>query len=69
MAVGQGSWNRRVRIASAIYLAAGIVDFSYHLVAALSIGDQRITWNDLTVAFEASLFWPVDLVVRLLSGG
>jgi len=58
-----------VRLACAVYFAAGIADFSYHLVVALQIGDQRITWNDLVVAFEASLFWPVDLVVRLLSRG
>jgi len=64
-----GNRSRRLRLLSAIYLAAGILDFCYHLVVALRIGDQRITWNDLTVAFEASLFWPVDLVVRLLSGG
>jgi len=62
-------WRRRLHVLSAVYLAAGIVDFSYHLVAALRIGDQRITWTDVAVAFEASLFWPVDLVVRLLSGG
>jgi len=69
MAVFNGGWTRWVRLACAVYFAAGIADVSYHLVVALRIGDQRITWNDLMVAFEASLFWPVDLVVRLLSGG
>jgi len=69
MATAAGSWNRRLRLLSAVYLGAGIVNFSYHLIVALRIGDQRITWNDVTVAFEASLFWPIDLAVRLLSGG
>lgn len=63
--VGRGP----LRLLFAIYIAAGVADFAYHLIVALRIGDQRITWNDLIVAFEASLFWPVDLVVRLLSGG
>jgi hypothetical protein len=53
---------------SFVYLTAVILDFAYHLSLAVGVGDQRITWNDLAVAFEASLFWPVDVVVRLLSG-
>jgi len=69
MRVVAGWWSRRVRLLSAVYLSAGIVDFFYHLVVALRIGDQRITWNDLTVAFEASLFWPIDLIVRMLGLG
>ena len=69
MPLARSAWNRRLRLLSAVYLGAGILDFSYHLIVALKIGDQRITWNDLTVAFEASLFWPIDLVVRLLSAG
>ena len=62
-------WRPPLQLLFAIYISAGVVDFAYHLYVALRIGDQRITWNDLIVAFEASLFWPVDLVVRLLSGG
>jgi len=69
MTGARGQSNRRLRMLSAVYLGAGIIDFSYHLIVALRIGDQRITWNDLMVAFEASLFWPIDLAVRLLSGG
>jgi len=69
MTGARGQWSRRLQVLSAVYFGAGIVDFSYHLIIALRIGDQRITWNDLMVAFEASLFWPVDLAVRWLSGG
>lgn len=68
MAVKTEGRRRRIRLLSYVYLAAMILDFAYHLSIAMGVGDQRITWNDLAVAFEASLFWPVDVVVRLLSG-
>ena len=68
MAVITKKRRQRIRALSFLYLAAMILDFAYHLSTAMGVGDQRITWNDLAVAFEASLFWPVDVVVRLMSG-
>jgi hypothetical protein len=67
VAVSTETRRRRIRILSFLYLAAAVLDFAYHLSVAMGVGDQRITWNDLAVAFEASLFWPVDVVVRVLS--
>jgi len=57
------------RLAAIVYIALGCADMAYHLAHASVIGDQRITWSDVVVGFEASLFWPVDVAVRLIAGG
>jgi hypothetical protein len=46
-------------------LAAG-GDFAYHLIDYLHTGDQAIELSEVTVAFSASLFWPVDIVAMML---
>ncbi len=59
--------RRRVRLVSLLYLAAALADFGYHIVNALYVGDHHLGWNDVVVGFEASLFWPVDLAVQILT--
>lgn len=46
-------------------LAAG-GDFAYHLIEYLHTGDQAIEFSEVTVAFSAALFWPVDIVAVTL---
>lgn len=52
-----------------LYLLGIVGDFLYHLATAFWVGDQRLTWSDAVVGFEASLFWPVDLAIKLLVSG
>jgi hypothetical protein len=46
-------------------LAAG-GDFAYHLIDYLHTGDRVIEFSEITVAFSAALFWPVDIVAMTL---
>jgi hypothetical protein len=52
----------------AAYLVGMATDFGYRLVAVYGIVDQRLSWSDGLIAFQASLFWPVDVAIRLIAG-
>ena len=46
-------------------LAAG-GDFAYHLIEDVRTGNDAIDFSDITVAFSAAVFWPVDLIAMAL---
>ena len=52
----------------AAYLVGMAGDFGYRLVVVYGIADQRLSWSDGVIAFQASLFWPVDVAIRLIAG-
>ncbi len=60
-----GQSSRRMRWLIWIYIAGIVLDLALHLVLDLQTGDRRISLGELAVGWQASLFWPVDLVFRL----
>jgi len=61
--------ERRRRVSAwilGLYAAGIVVDFIFHLYLAQQIGDRRISASDLAVAVTASLFWPADILFRLM---
>jgi hypothetical protein len=46
-------------------LAAG-GDFAYHLIEDVRTGNDAIEVSDITVAFSAAVFWPIDLIAMAL---
>ena len=48
------------------YALVGCGDFAYHLIEDLHTGNQAIEVSDVTVAFSAAVFWPVDLIAMAL---
>jgi hypothetical protein len=53
-------------VAFALYGVGIAADLVLRLLAELHTGDRTIGAADLAVAFQASLFWPVDLLFRVL---
>jgi hypothetical protein len=51
------------------YALAGSGDFVYHLIEDLRTGNQAIEASEVTVAFSAAVFWPVDLIAMVLLAG
>ena len=49
-----------------LYAAAAAGDFALHLDADRRADRDWLAPASLAVAFSASLFWPVDIVARLL---
>ena len=49
-----------------LYGAAAGGDFAYHLIGDLRTSDRVIAYSDVAVAFSAALFWPLDLVAKVL---
>ena len=49
-------------------LAAG-GDFAYHLIEDVRTGNDAIDFSDITVAFSAAVFWPIDLIAMALLAG
>jgi hypothetical protein len=55
-------------IALLLYGAAAVADIAVHLAADVRAGQHWWAPANLTVAFSAGLFWPVDLIAgHLLS--
>ena len=48
------------------YALAASGDFAYHLIEDLRTGNDAIEVADITVAFSAAVFWPVDLIAMAL---
>ena len=48
------------------YAAAAGGDFVYHLIEDVRTGNDAIEVADITVAFSAAVFWPVDLIAMAL---
>jgi hypothetical protein len=48
------------------YGAGVVLDFLFHLYLAQETGDRQVELSDLVVGFSASLFWPVDLLFRVV---
>ena len=51
------------------YALAGSGDFAYHLIEDLRTGNRAIEASEVTVAFSAAVFWPVDLIAMALLAG
>jgi len=51
------------------YALAASGDFAYHLIEDLRTGNDAIDFSDITVAFSAAVFWPVDLIAMALLAG
>jgi hypothetical protein len=47
------------------YLAGIIGDFGVHIWHYATTGDRQVETFEWITGFEASLFWPVDLVAQL----
>jgi hypothetical protein len=54
------------RVALVLYGVGIAVDLLFRLMTDLQIGDRAVGPADLAVAFQASLFCPVDLLFRVL---
>lgn len=67
VAIRERRWSVVGPVAT-LYLLGIAGDFLYHLANAFWV-DQRLTWSDAVIGFEASLFWPVDLAIKLLVSG
>jgi hypothetical protein len=52
-----------------LYALAAGGDFAYHLIEDLRSGNQAIEASEVTVAFSAAVFWPVDLIAMALLAG
>jgi len=55
-------------IVLALYALIALVDMGVHLREGAQSGQKLFAPANLTVAFSAGLFWPADLVARLLLG-
>ncbi|TMJ61947.1 MAG: hypothetical protein E6G83_18675 [Alphaproteobacteria bacterium] len=51
------------------YALAASGDFAYHLIEDLRTGNDAIDFSDITVAFSAAVFWPIDLIAMALLAG
>ena len=51
------------------YALAASGDFAYHLIEDLRTGNDAIDFSDITVAFSAAVFWPIDLIALALLAG
>ena len=61
------SHHRSAWLAALVFYAlAASGDFAYHLIEDLHTGNQAIEVSDVTVAFSAAVFWPVDLIAMAL---
>jgi hypothetical protein len=58
--------RRASLVALWLYAIAMAGDFAFHLDADRRQGQPWLTPAAFAVAFSASLFWPVDLIVQLL---
>jgi len=54
------------RVAFVLYGVGIAIDLVLRLLTDLHAGDRTIGPAGLAVAFQASLFWPVDLLFRVL---
>ena len=60
------TWRRRLWLAALlVYVVIGAVDFSVRLFEDRQPG-ERFHPANVIVAFAAGLFWPADIVARLL---
>jgi len=53
-------------VALSLYAIAAVADVAVHLGADRRAGRDWVMPDNLAEAVSASLFWPVDLVARLL---
>ena len=51
------------------YALAASGDFAYHLIEDVRTGNDAIDFSDITVAFSAAVFWPIDLIAMALLAG
>ena len=51
------------------YALAASGDFAYHLIEDVRTGNDAIEVSDITVAFSAAVFWPIDLIAMALLAG
>ena len=49
-----------------LYGAAASGDLAFHLLADVRTGERMIGYPEVAVAFQAALFWPLDLVAMPL---
>lgn len=49
-----------------LYGAAAAGDFAYHLSDKRHPGNRAIEFSEIAVAFNAALFWPLDLIAMAL---
>ena len=49
-----------------LYALAAVADFAVHLNAARLAAENWLAPGTLAVAFSASLFWPLDIIAKLL---
>ena len=55
-------------LALCLYAIAAVADAALHLRQDVRSGQDWRAPDNLAVAFSAGLFWPVDLLARLLLG-
>ena len=61
--------SRRVWLAALLLYALGAAaDIAFHSYADARAGQNWLDPANLVVAFSAGLFWPIDLLARLLLG-
>jgi hypothetical protein len=53
-------------VALCLYAVAVVADIAVHLREDRQLGAGTIGYSEVTVAFAAGLFWPADLIGRLL---
>jgi hypothetical protein len=62
--------HRRASLAALVlYALAAGGDFAYHLIEDVRTGSDAIEVSDITVAFSAAVFWPIDLIAMALLAG
>ena len=49
-----------------IYLSGLALDFAWHIRTYLATGDRAIEAYEWVSAFQASLFWPLDVAAQLI---
>jgi hypothetical protein len=64
-----GGYRSAWLAALVFYALAASGDFAYHLIEDLRTGNHAIEASEVTVAFSAAVFWPVDLIAMALLAG
>jgi hypothetical protein len=54
------------RLILLIYVAGLVLDIGWHFAVDLTTGDHEIETYDWVSAFQASLFWPLDLAAQAI---
>ena len=52
-----------------LYAIIAVGDFALHIVADHQADEPLFSFASITVAFAGSLFWPLDIIARLLLSG